>query len=401
MTPGYHPPTVEDANGTPQDWSLARVDVPPPAPSPPPADVPNVFDFLVEEKTPSRPQSLRSSVSASSSPRLGYKALPSPKKRVHMDERVIEYGHAPIEQSNVKYDSNLSLAMDVDSQHTLPGSSLHRTPAAKSSKEDKHADKKASKSGSEKKRKRPPVEELDLSESRKSSQELEEEGAPVLHSGLTGGLAKLLGKNGDSQVDAPSPLSPKKRHKRERHETDSADGDRVKHSRSRKHGDGDDGGQKRKHKRHRSDGDEIPKSLKALEPAAEIKTIEYHKHSGNGESHALTRVTSTATASSSRQEFRSHSEFFLSLIDKGHASHKGQSIWGTLKSFHDGMCEEEEKEAYEGSGVRVREEKRLMKALRMKINRQGEIVLFARPDFEVAMDEGHEKEREVRRIEAA
>lgn len=74
----------------------------------------------------------------------------------------------------------------------------------------------------------------------------------------------------------------------------------------------------------------------------------------------------------------SHSEFFLSLIDKDHHSVKGQSIWGALKIFHeettyDSSADDEAKRA---------EEKRLLKGLRCKINKHGEVILFARPEAE-------------------
>lgn len=265
----------------------------------------------------------------------------------------------------------------MQTPHHPSTSSTHRTPAPKAVPDprDNSTDKKATKSGSEKKRKRPPVEELDLSESRKSSQELEEDGAPVLHSGLTGGLAKLLGRQ-ESQLEA-SPLSPKKKQKHAKHETDSADGDRERHRR-KKHDKADDDGtaRHRRHKRHRSDGDEVnSKTIKALDAPAEVKAIEYHKP-----------APVDAATHASRLAWKSHSEFFLSLIDKGHGSHKGQSIYGTLKSFHDGMCAVDERVEYDTGGDRAREEKRLMKALRMKVNKAGEIVLFARPDFELGED---------------
>ena len=380
VTPGYRQPSVEDApdSQTPQDWSVARVEVPPPAPSPPPAGPINVFDFLVQDGQRS------SSVSTRSSPAPQIKAAP-PRKRVQMADDAITYGNGTVSSSNTKYASDLSLAMEVDQNGHKANTALQRTPAPKHKTEIREPSSKAAKSGSEKKRKRPPVEELDLSESRKSSQELSDSTPAVLHSGLTGGLAKMLADKEAASQQA-SPLSPKKRSKRDRHdkyekiETDSADGGRDRH-RKKRHDkqDDDDASRHRRHKRHRSDGDDGRKTLEA--PPA-FKAIEYHKQSNGARS----------TTSSSRASFRSHSEFFLSLVDKGHTSHKGQSIYGTLKSFHDGIIEDGDQNTYEDNGEKVREERRLLKALRMKINKQGEIVLFARPDFE---SDGEDLQRRI------
>ena len=291
-----------------------------------------------------------------------------------MQDNGITYGKGPIEGQSAKYASDLSLAMDIDSQPSLTAPpATHRTPAPKAVPDPRDSSKKSTKTSTEKKRKRPQVEELDLSESRKSSQELSD-GAPVLHSGLTGGLAKMLGKGDSAQQ---SPLSPKKKNKHTKHETDSADGDRERRRRKKHDKAEDDGtGRHRRHKRHRSDGDEVsatvaPKPVKALGPPAETKAIEYHKATSN----SLVRTNSRAS-------YRSHSEFFLSLIDKGASSQKGQSIYGTLKSFHEGVCEGEDADDYEANGDRLREEKTLLRALRMKRNKNGEIVLFARPAYE-------------------
>ena len=384
VTPGYHHPTVEDApdTHTPQDMSIARVEVPPPAPSPPPVGPVNVFDFLVEDGARS------SSASARSSPAPQIKAPPT-KKKVQLDTHAITYGNGPVHASNKKYSSELSLVMEVDQQHNKPNTALQRTPAPKYKTETRAPADKVGKSGSDKKRKRPPIEELDLSESRKSSQELSDTTPAVLHSGLTGGLARMLGDR-ESKSQVASPLSPKKRNKRERFEqyekieTDSADGGRDRHKKTRherRKEDDDVLARQRRHKRHRSDGDD---SMKKLEAPPAFKQIEYPRTNGS----------TTRSIASSRFSFRSHSEFFLSLVDKGYSSHKGQSVYGTLKSFHDGVCEEETRITYDSHGNKIREEKKLLKALRMKVNKQGEIVLFARPDFEF------DEEEQQRRIEA-
>ncbi|KAL9057598.1 MAG: hypothetical protein Q9162_002213 [Coniocarpon cinnabarinum] len=399
VTPGgYRQPSVEDApdSQTPTgDTTLARVQVPPPAPSPPPAANINVFDFLVKDGARS------SSASARSSPEPRQITAPPPttKKKVQLSSDAVTYGDGAISASSAKYPSDLHLAMDVDSTAShKPNTALARTPAPQKYKTEPRRpnDSKSANKSSEKKRKRPPVEELDLSESRKSSQELSDTTPAVLHSGLTGGLAKMLADK-EARASASgqaSPLSPKKRSRKEKYEryekieTDSADGGRDHHGKRRKDKTREEGG--KRHKRHRSDGDD---AVKRLEAPREVKAIEYHAPNGSAKL-AKSTVSTASTTTTSRAAWSSHSEFFLSLIDKGSSSHKGQSIWGTLKSFHDGVCEGTRFTEYEESGMRVGEEKRLLKALRMKVNSRGEVVLFARPDFEV------DEEAMGRRIEA-
>ena len=393
VTPGYSQPAIEDApDSTPRNWAVAEVNVPPPAPSPPPAASPvNVFDFLIPNESRSASVSSRSTPEPEAPRRIKQQPVSPKKKRVQVQEDSFTYGDAPVQSSSTKYPSELSLAMEVEQPSTKPNSSIHRTPAPKHASGGRESAAKPANSGSEKKRKRPPVEELDLSESRKSSQELSDTAPTVLHSGLTGGLGKLLG-NKEAQQEQPSPLSPKKRTKHPRFkeldklETDSADGGRERRHKKKQDNtrqEDDDGtARHRRHKRHRSDGDD---TVKALEAPPEFKAIEYH--------HNHDHANGARSNASSRQSFHSHSQFFLSLVDKMHTSQKGQSIYGTLKSFHDGICNEDERAFYEESGDKAREEKKLLKALRMKVNRNGEIVLFARPDFEEAEDG-------VKRIEA-
>jgi len=132
-----------------------------------------------------------------------------------------------------------------------------------------------------------------------------------------------------------------------------------------------------RHKRHRegSNGHSM-EGIKAIEGSKDLKMIDYCESSGG----ALVKKPKTKQTDQCPQ--RSNSEFFLSLVDKDHHSAKGQSIWGALKMFHEGLHAEMSETAY--LGIKEREEKRLFSGLRMKINRSGEIVLFARPEKEFA-----------------
>lgn len=340
----YKPPSVED---TPRGMQVAKVSAPPPAPSPPvsqPTPL-NVFDFLVDDKNgnvsdssaPSSPISpitrriSQSSISSAESSR-------PPTREARPKDLGISYGHGFVEHSLQRYTSDVSLAMDVDSQGYQ---TITRTPGPRHLEELKSG-KRAS---SEKKRKRPDVEDLDLSDDKRAS----------LHTGLTGGLGKLLKSSEFSAAEA-SPLSPKKRTKHSQYTEEIREPRQDKAHRSSKHKD-----EKKMQIVRKRDGTTRTRQL-AVEGGSKPKAI--------------------TNGPPSRRSFESHSEFFLSLIDKDHKSQRGQSIWGALKTFHEGVCQDDDMDEYDESGQRQSEEKRLLKALRLKRNKNGEYVLFARPDFE-------------------
>lgn len=337
---------------TPVEMQLAKVDVPPPAPSPPRANF-NVFDFMVQDKSPS--------TVASTSPRKS-NGNASPRS-LHQDndrpvhaEHGFSYGEGPIRNRRDRQD----FAMQVDDQF---GPELAaRTPvpsAAKSLKTPKANSQPNVGKSTEKKRKRPQVEDLDLSDSRNDSSD----GRRSLHTGLTGGLSKLLGAP-DDRNDEASPLSPKKRSKHRPKQDESADDDSNDERRRRKK-------ERRasKHKRHRSDGDDMERQLVRTDAAS--KQVQLH-----AQSRSKTRPEKKQLPE------QPNSEFFLTLVDKEHTSSKGQSIWGTLKTFHEGLQSDSMEDAFDLHGAHERAEKRLFKGLRMKLNKHGEIVLFAKPDKE-------------------
>lgn len=374
---------------SPITWQVSKVDVPPPAPSPPQTVVeppPNVFDYLVEERSPSNRSGPGSSTNASpASQRDAESSASSPSssrptsKSVALQDTGIVYGGGPVAKGFHKFDSDLTM-MGVDSQdivHTVNVTDeTHRTPAARGLADVKRSEMMLKREGSDKKRKR--AVELDIS--RHNSADASD-AAPPLHSGLTGGLAKLLGRAQSKKVEA-SPLSPKKRSK------PNADDDtqmahyeerrprlkREDHQSSSQHH--EDSDRNRKHKKHRRREEAASKVVKAIE----------YQSQPNDSLALMRKSTSSRTPSS----YSSHSELFISLIDKPHSSHKGQSIWGTLKTFHESIQARVGSDAgsyYDGSSSgssqREDEEKRLLKALRVKINKHGEVVLFARPDFEL------------------
>jgi len=243
-----------------------------------------------------------------------------------------------------------------------------------------------SQKSTDKKRKR-QIEDLDLTQARRPSQELDEvmldadAGPPVLHSGLTGGLNRLLSKSkfppspdySGSDGTEPSPVSPVKRPKQQitvekRGRTSSALV-RVRkirrpsdESRPRKHH------RSHKHDRH---SDETHHShahahvrTHSERPKRALKTIEYpgHSHSNN-----------TSQEDERQQQlvlYRTRAELFMSFVTKGPESDKGCSVHKALKRYH-----RERGETGLGLG-KVEEEKELWREVRLRRNERGEVVVI-------------------------
>ena len=228
----------------------------------------------------------------------------------------------------------------------------------------------------DKKRKR-QVEELDLTLARRSSQELDEEmpdvddtGVQILHSGLTGGLNRLLSTNkfppspeySNDSSGNPSPLSPVKRkrgisgitiEKRGR----TANGTLVKVRKVRRSS--DESRPRKHHRTHRTHSHR--QEDRDHEHKRTVKAIEYHP-----------RTTSPdANEGNQLVVYRSRAELFLSFVTKGPDSTTGYSVNKALKRYHRERSEQ-------GLGVgKVDEEKELWKSLRLKRNDRGEIVVIA------------------------
>jgi len=183
-------------------------------------------------------------------------------------------------------------------------------------------------------------------------------GPPVLHSGLTGGLNRLLSKSkfppspdysgGDG--NEPGPLSPVKRKK------DISDKSRGRASsalvRVRKVRRTSNESRPRKHHRsHRHAHDDPDRPKKAM------KAIEYPGHSQEDSYQQLV-------------VYRTRAELFMSFVTKGPESENGCSVNKALKRYHRERGEQ-------GLGMgKSEEEKELWKSLRLRRNERGEIVLI-------------------------
>lgn len=227
----------------------------------------------------------------------------------------------------------------------------------------------------DKKRKRLHVEELDLTEARRPSLEadiimVEAPSAPILHSGLTGGLNRLLSKskfppspeysNGD-----PSPPSPVKRPKqiaakekdrgRKSGISRTASGQLV---RVRKRRTSDESRPRKQHRSdHHSHNSEHHPKQKAIEHPKR-KAIEYHSQTRQDDDTQQLIV------------YKSRAELFMSFVTKGPESEQGYSMHKALKRYHRERGEQ-------GLGLeKVDEEKELFRGLRLRRNDRGEVVVF-------------------------
>lgn len=373
---------VEDAPEGDDMNTVAVIDVPPRAPTPPPApdalENINVFDFLVSDATPK-----------------GAVQAPEERRRIehttpHGDSQYSQgysqqgwsYGNAPVETSCQRWDSYNNLT--ADSQETQAGSLMpppnsYVTPAPK---EQRKKDRKAEKS-TDKKRKR-NVEELDLSSAKRpqSRDEDMEVDVPtttkrILHTGLTGGLTRLVTDPEfyDDRIDAgPTPISPIKRRKEgrsERETTKKASHGSSKVSASTKHSHRERDGRSRspeRERRHRRSHHRRSASLSSVEDrrskrapprGQEQRALEY----------PLDRPSSVQpTANNQLMGPNDRADHFLSFITKGPESERGCSIHKVLKRWH--------RERDVRGEEREEEDKELWRGLRLRRNSRGEIVVF-------------------------
>lgn len=265
------------------------------------------------------------------------------------------------------------------------------TPAPKhfqnGSRESLYVMDDSQKKSTDKKRKRLHVEELDLTEARRPSQErdliMSDAPPAVLHSGLTGGLNRLLSKSNyppspDYSNGDPSPPTPAKRSRKTITITNETtkEKDRTRKEKDRGRKASSQTGQlvrirkrrssdeSRPHKQHRSHHSpdrpsqhDRPKH-KAIEDRPKRKAIEYHTHSDKKDSQKQLMV------------IKSRADLFLSFVTKGPESEQGYSVHKALKRYHRERDEQ-------GVGLeKESEEKELFKGLRLKKNDRGEVVLF-------------------------
>ena len=310
----------EAGNGT-----IAVVDVPPKAPSPPPTHdgLPpgvNVFDFLVKD-TPAKPAGDSQS----------------------FVEKGYSYGAGPVEPTFERYDSYAALPGTTDPNGVSAPS--YATPGPKQEREERKSDKK---------RKRDNLELNPASNKHAQDQGIHD--APDLHTGLTGGLNRMLSGPNFSGDDAPTPLNPDKKRSR-KEKSDNGEEKRKgsngtsKTSSSRRHTEDDDSRRQRKH-RHRRGSSSSEEDQRTSHK--HVKAIEYRTHS--------------VVPHSSNQIVAYHSpaELFMSFVSKGPDSERGLSINKALKRYH---------REQEIRGERD-DDKDLWKGLRIRKNDRGEVVLF-------------------------
>jgi cell growth-regulating nucleolar protein len=332
---------------------------PPHAPSPPPAvGGVNVFDYQVNA-TPSAstvvlPQTATlPQQPAESTDLVRYEYKPEANDDVDADmmaddEALVQYGSGPIPI----------------------GSSAYETPAPKRGR--KKADKEVKK---DKKRKRLHVDtnDLDMPDADADAD------APVLHSGLTGGLNRMMssrphafppspdysGSGGEVVENPATPLKKSKHtkhHKSSRPESgiingissmlSSGNAKSTTKSKKRKHASTSPTATKKRHSHHG----------KRLEGAKGVKMLEYndeHREGREGKDESGAMVV-----------FKPRADLFLSLISKGPESERGCSVHRALKRFHHVRSDTGHALA------KPLEEKELFRSLRMRRNDRGEIVLF-------------------------
>ncbi|KAI0512551.1 hypothetical protein F5B22DRAFT_307233 [Xylaria bambusicola] len=325
----------------------------PAAPMPPPA-VPeeanvNVFDYMVDA-TPNASK------------------VNFPAQTFQSQETPMGYGGG---RQLIRFDDDSNNYIDESGYMVDDGSmgqygTAFETPAPKAHrKKTKDAERELKK---DKKRKRLHIETSPAALAR--TDEVMTDAPPVLHSGLTGGLNRMMRPSqfppspdysgGDAGETSPALSIQKKKHTKpsKARRTDSIGSNlkalvtgtsKSKVSKKRKHS------SERKEKKRRTHSHSSSSSRKAP------KLIEFKAKSGDekdGESGALV-------------VFKPRSDLFLSLCNKGPESDRGCSVNKALKRYH---RERSSSGTSLGKGL---EEKELWRSLRMRRNERGEIVLFS------------------------
>jgi cell growth-regulating nucleolar protein len=316
----------------------------------------NVFDFLVNGETPN-------------ASRL---ELPAPEPM-----NLIEDAPSEPEENNdrslvrVRFgEAGQSVSDLVEYGNGPVPTAAFQTPAPKTAERERKKERKdrdqTKDEKKDKKRKRLHVETRDLSP--RDGDETMTDAPPVLHSGLTGGLNRLLSRpsvfppspdySGDNVNESPgSPLKKTKHSKSTRRgRVDTISNNLMslitpKRVLSREHS---EDRPKRKHRKHR-EGSERPSR----------KMIEYKSLSGSAENEEDAQNQMVVY-----QPHSSRAEMLLESVNKGPESDRGVSMNKALKRYH------RERAAMGGALSKASEEKELWRSLRMKRNDRGEIVLF-------------------------
>ncbi|KAK3942191.1 hypothetical protein QBC46DRAFT_257040 [Diplogelasinospora grovesii] len=332
------------------DDNRSPADPLPEAPTPPPMTEAqfNVFDFLVGNPTPN-----------ASSLSLPGRAPPVQPSEDNQLVRFDYEANGPLDTFDMEEDNSSMVQYGTGPVPTT----AFETPAPKAERKSKKEGEKELKK--DKKRKRLHVE----------TDQIMTDAPPVLHSGLTGGLNRLMSRpsvfppspdysGGDV---AETPASPLKKSKHSKHHKSSRPemslgnslmamiaGPPKPKTKKRKSSTTATSSKTKKHDREQ----------KRIEAPKEPKLLEYRPGSkdskdGNNSSTGREMVV-----------FKPRAEHFLSFINKGPESERGCSVNKALKRYH------RERSESGASLSKLMEEKELWRSLRMKKNDRGEIVLF-------------------------
>lgn len=376
---------VEDAVEGDDMNAVAVIDVPPRAPTPPPApealpESVNVFDFLVSDATP------KGAVQGASERKMLDAATPygrdsqyssySNGNGSHYTQHGYSYGNAPLQPSFDRYDSwnNLNDSQQTQASMAPPP---YVTPAPKEHRKEKKDKRTVEKSGSKRKRN---VEDLDLSSvKRPVSRDEAMTDAPMtagrtLHSGLTGGLSKLVTDPDfyEDRIEAgPTPISPIKRNKREKDIKDALKEERRKSSYVSSWNGSKTASSKHGRDRSRSP-DRSNRHVEKLRRSQREDSFSSEDRSRVSRRKAIDypdRPSSVQPSSTNQvMSYRSRAELFMSFINKGPDSERGCSINKALKRYH--------RERDVRGDEKDDEDKELWKSLRVRRNSRGEVVLF-------------------------
>jgi cell growth-regulating nucleolar protein len=317
--------------------------------------------------------------------------------KVEMMKQGYAYGAEPVNQTFEHFESYAQLPMSPAEFITPAPVRGHRRQISGLS----NASLDSATKESNKKRKRGHPEDLDLSRGYPLNGDVIMTDVPPMHSGLTGGLNRLLSRPElppsppDMDGIDTSPHSPLKRTKhstieRERGRTREKDKDKDKKSRKSSdkkeskekdpkkhkssHRDSDPSKsssgrwERRRSSRKDSDSKDTPaeirprKELKAIEGPRPMKAIEYRPMNGDTD----TPTNGNGALILHPKRAISNAEHFMSFVTKGPESERGCSINKVLKRYHRDRS----------SRARSEDERDLWKVLRLKRNDRGEIVLI-------------------------
>jgi cell growth-regulating nucleolar protein len=425
--------------------AVAIVDAPPRAPTPPPAlnsldygetaALPpvNVFDFLDPSATPNpsrtQPPVVDEARLIEDSQPPAYEEQPksaiSDVMKFQMPDDAFgedgfAYGDEPVRPTNERFDSSYNFReQEPDFNFTTPA------PKPKHSR-TKSKDVSTTIKKEERKRKRNSPAELDMTLVRAQHQRdlIMADAPPVLHSGLTGGLNRLLTRpelppspEYSGEYVENSPLSPMKRAKQGaskafmRAQKDfEAQLEKDRKAELKQEKKEKERGRERERKERKAstalvkikpkmkkreredstregrrtrDGDRrrLRQYSSSPSPARErktVKAIEYHapkSRSPPADANGQLIVRPSNDLAPVKTEVEARAELFMSFINKGPDSERGMSVNKALKRYH-----RERYERWDSEASKADEEKELWKSMRMRRNDRGEIVLFFAPE---------------------